>query len=52
MLAGANMLALSPAVTSRFGDRNPWYCKQMSSARTTVHEMQLFKMQGAQSLHL
>jgi hypothetical protein len=24
----------------------------MSGARTTVHEMQLFKMQGAESLHL
>jgi hypothetical protein len=52
MLASANMLAPKPPVKSCVGDSNPLSGKQMSAARTTVHEMQLFKMQGAESLRL
>jgi hypothetical protein len=52
MLASANMLAPKSPVESCLGDSNPLSCKEMSEDRTTVHEMQLFKMQDAESVRL
>jgi len=52
MLASANMLAPKRPVKSCLGGSNPLSCKQMSAVRTAVHEMQLFKVQDAESLHL
>jgi enoyl-CoA hydratase/carnithine racemase len=52
MLASAKMLAPKRPVKTCLGHSKPLFCKQMSPARTAVHEMQLFTMQDAEGLRL